>query len=208
MASVLLGCEESGAVRDEFIALGHEALSCDLQPTRSHGPHYQGDVFNVIDYPWDLGLFYFPCTESSVSGARHFQAKKMDGRFYAGNALWLRGWKRSAHIKGRCFEHPVSVISSLFRKPDQILQPWMFGHFETKATCLWLDGLPLLVPTYRTIEECCEALGLPAGTKPADRVHKMAPGPNRARDRSATFAGIARAKALQWGGDIRQEKAA
>lgn len=203
MAEILVGCEESGAVRDAFIALGHEALSSDLLPTRSPGPHYQGDVFNVIDYPWDMGLFYFPCTESSVSGARHFQAKRMDGRFYAGNALWMKGWRRAAHIKAVCFEHPVSVISSLFRKPDQIVQPWNFGHFETKATCLWLRGLDPLKPTYRTVEECCEALGLPAGTKPADRVHKMAPGPNRARDRSATFAGIAQAKAIQWGGDIR-----
>lgn len=195
-------------VRDEFIALGHEALSCDLEPTRRPGPHYQGNVFDVIDYPWDMWLFYFPCTESSVSGARHFAAKKHDGRYYTGNALWLQGWRRSSHIKGVSFEHPVSVISSLFRKPDQIIQPWMFGHFETKATCLWLRELPLLMPTYRTIEECREALGLPVGTKPADRIHKMAPGPNRARDRSETFSGIARAKAIQWGGDIRQRAAA
>lgn len=93
-----------------------------------------------------------------------------------------------------------SVISTLFRKPDQVLQPWMFGDFETKAVCLWLRGLPLLVPTYRTPDECREALGLPAGTKPADRIHKMPPGPDRAELRSETYPGIARAKAAQWGG--------
>jgi hypothetical protein len=107
-----------------------------------------------------------------------------------------------------CFEHPVSIMSSLFRKPDQVLQPWMFGHYETKATCLWLRGLDRLVPTYRTPEECREALGLPPGTPLGDRIHKMAPGPNRARDRSETFAGIANAKALQWGGNQAQEIAA
>lgn len=205
---ILIGCEESGVVRDEFAALGHTVVSCDLMPTRRPGPHYQGDVFDLIDYPFDMGLFYFPCTDSSVSGARHFEAKRMDGRFYVGNALWIRGWRASAHIRYRCFEHPVSVISSLFRKPDQIIQPWMFGHYETKATCLWLDGLPPLVPTYARPEECAEALGLPRDTPLRDRVHKMAPGPNRARDRSETFSGVAKAKATQWGAPQAQQAAA
>lgn len=205
---ILIGCEESGVVRDEFAALGHTVVSCDLMPTRRPGPHYQGDVFDVIDYPFDMGLFYFPCTDSSVSGAKHFQAKRMDGRYYASNALWLRGWRRSEHIRHRCFEHPVSVMSSLFRKPDQVIQPWWFGHYETKATCLWLDNLPLLVPTYRRPEECAEALGIPRGTPLGDRIHKMAPGPNRARDRSETFLGIAKAKAAQWGAPMAMEKIA
>lgn len=196
---VLIGCEESGVVRDEFARLGHEVLSADLQPTRRPGPHYHGDVFEVIDFPWDLGLFYFPCTDSSVSGAKHFQAKKMDGRYYASNSMWMRGWRASSHIERVCFEHPVSVISSLHRKPDQVLQPWMFGHYETKATCLWLRNLKPLVPMYKTPDECAEAIGIPRGTPLGDRVHKMAPGPNRARDRSETFAGIASAKAQQWG---------
>lgn len=195
----LVGCEESGAVRDAFIARGHEMLSCDLLATRRVGPHYQGDVFDVIDYPWDIALFYFPCTDSSVSGARHFEAKKMDGRFYASNSLWIKGWRSTSHIKGVSFEHPVSVISSLVGKPTQVIQPWMFGHYETKATCLWLRGLPRLIPTYKTMEECREALGIPSGTKPQERIHRMPPGPNRARDRSETFSGIAAAKAEQWG---------
>jgi hypothetical protein len=183
---VLVACEFSGIVRDAFLARGHEALSCDLLPTEQPGPHYQGDVFDVIDYPWDLGIFHFPCTESSVSGARHFEAKKMDGRYYAGNALWLRGWKAAAHIPRVCFEHPVSVISTLFRKPDQVIQPHDFGHGETKATCLWLRGLPLLAPTNRVVGR-------------ENRVHRMAPGPERARERSRAYQGIADAMAEQWG---------
>lgn len=195
----LVGCEESGSVRDAFIAAGHEAMSCDLQPTRLPGPHYCGDVFDVIDYPWDIGIFHPPCTHTSVSGARHFAAKRMDGRQQAGVAFFMALWRRSQHILGCAFEQPVSVLSSLFRKPDQVIQPWMFGHYETKATCLWLRGLPSLAPKYRTEDECREALGLPPGTKPADRIHKMPPGPDRARDRSATYAGIAAAMADQWG---------
>lgn len=206
---VIVGCERSRIVAQAFEAQGHEVLSCDLHPARRPGAHYQGDVFDVIDYPWDLGIFHFPCTDSSVSGAKHFAAKRRDGRFYASNALWLRGWRRSRHIPSGCFEHPVSVISSLFRKPDQVIQPWMFGHYETKATCLWLwgDAAPL-VPTYRTPEECREALGLPPGTTLGDRIHKMAPGPDRAEKRSETYTGIATAMAAQWGAPKQQEQAA
>lgn len=144
---VLVACEYSGVVRDAFIRLGHDAMSCDLLPTESHGPHYQGDVFDVIDYPWDLGIFHFPCTNTSVSGARHFAAKRFDGRQQASVALFMRGWRRAGHIPRVAFEHPVSIISTLFREPDQIIQPWQFGHGETKATCLWLRGLPKLEPT-------------------------------------------------------------
>lgn len=124
----------------------------------------------------------------------------MDGRQHFGVAFFMQVWRRAAHIPGVAFEQPVSILSSLFRKPDQVIQPWMFGHYETKATCLWLRGLDRLVPTYRTADECREALGIPAGTKPADRIHKMPPGPLRARERSATYPGIAAAIARQWGG--------
>ena len=182
---ILIGCERSGIVRDAFIRQGHEVLSCDLHPTDTPGPHYQGSVFDVIDFPWDLAIFHFPCTDSSVSGARHFEAKKMDGRYYASNSLWINGWRRAAHIPKVCFEHPVSVISSLFRKPDQIVQPWMFGHGETKATCLWLRGLEPLKPT--EIVEGRES-----------RIHKMPPSAERARLRSNTYDGIAKAMAEQW----------
>ena len=184
---VLIGCEESGVVRDAFIATGHDAMSCDLLPTRSHGPHYCGDVFNVIDYPWDLAIFHPPCTHTSVSGAKHFVAKRLDGRQQAAVAFFMALWRRSAHIPRVAVEQPVSIISSLFHKPDQIIQPWQFGHGETKATCFWLKNLPPLVPT--NIVEGREA-----------RVHKMPPGPNRWKERSRTFTGIAEAMADQWGG--------
>jgi hypothetical protein len=186
---ILIGCEESGTVRDAFAALGHKVLSCDLEPSRKDGPHYRGDIFDVIDYPWDLAIFHPPCTHTSVSGARHFAEKWMDGRQAAGVAFFMKLVRLSAHIPKTVFEQPVSIMSSLHRKPDQVIQPWQFGHGETKATCLWLKGLPLLVPT-----EIVEGR--------ADRIHKMAPGPERARERSKTYDGIARAMATQWGGDL------
>jgi len=184
--NVLVGCEESGVVRDEFEKLGHKVLSCDLEPSRKDGPHYRGDIFDVIDYPWDLAIFHPPCTHTSVSGARHFAEKWMDGRQAAGVAFFMNLVRRSAHIPRTVFEQPVSIMSSLYRKPDQVIQPWQFGHGETKATCLWLRGLPLLVPT-----EIVDGR--------SDRIHKMAPGPERARERSKTYEGIARAMAAQWG---------
>lgn len=195
----LIGCEYSGTVRDAFVKRGHEMLSADLLASDAPGPHYQGNVFDVIDYPWDFGGFHFPCTHASVSGAKHFAEKKMDGRYYENISLWLNGWKRSRHIHAGYFEHPISVMSSEFRKPDQIIQPWMFGHYETKATCLWLWGIMCLVPTYKTIDECREALGLPVGTKPEARIHKMPPGPDRWKLRSTTYPLIADAFAEQWG---------
>jgi hypothetical protein len=187
---VLIGCESSGKVRDAFIALGHDAMSCDLLPTDAPGPHYQGDVFDVLDYPWDIGIFHPACTHLSVSGARHFAAKRMDGRQQAAVAFVMRLERRSRHIRKRAFENPVSILSRLWRKPDQIIQPWQFGHGETKATCLWLDGLDPLEPT--EIVEGREA-----------RIHKMPPSADRWKKRSETFDGIARAFALQWGGDAR-----
>jgi hypothetical protein len=181
---VLVACEESGAVRDAFLREGHDAMSCDLLPTRSPGPHYQGDVRDVLNFPWDLMIAHPPCTHTSVSGAKHFAGKRLAGAQQAAVSFFIE--LARAPIPRIAIEQPVSIISSLYRKPDQILQPWQFGHGETKATCLWLKGLPLLRPTQ--IVEGREA-----------RIHKMAPGPNRARDRSATYAGIASAMAAQWG---------
>lgn len=192
MMRVLVGCEESGAVSNAFRALGHEAISCDLQPTRGGGWHYTGSVFDVIDYPFDLAIFHPPCTHTSVSGAKHFADKRADGRQHAAVSFFMQIVRRSAHIPKVAIEQPVSIISSLYRKPDQIIQPWQFGHGETKATCLWLKGLMPLVPTH--FVEGREA-----------RVHRMPPGPDRARERSATFAGIAQAMAQQWGGSAQME---
>ena len=186
---ILVGCESSGRVRDAFIRGGHDAMSCDLLDTESPGPHYKGDLFDVIDYPWDLAIFHPECTHLSVSGSRHFEAKKMDGRQQAGVSFFMKIVRRSEHIPMTAIENPVCVMSSLYRKPDQIIQPWMFGHGETKATCLWLKGLPNLTPT--NIVDGREA-----------RVHRMPPGPNRWRERSRTYEGIAQAMANQWGASI------
>ena len=181
---VLVACEYSGRVRDAFNALGHDAMSCDLLPTEVPGPHYQGDVRDVIDYPWDLMIGHPPCTHLSVSGARHFEAKRMDGRQQAAVSffMWLA---RQAHIPRIAIENPVCIMSSLWRKPDQTLQPWQFGHGEVKATCLWLKGLRPLVPT-----------NIVDGREP--RVHRMPPGPDRWKERSRTFEGVAEAMAHQW----------
>lgn len=181
---VLIACEYSGAVRDAFIRGGHEAMSCDLLPTEVPGPHYQGDVRDVLDYPWDLMIAHPPCTHLSVSGAKHFEAKRMDGRQQAAVSFFMA--LARAPIPRIAIENPVCIMSSMWRKPDQIIQPWQFGHGETKATCLWLKGLLPLTPTQ--IVEGREA-----------RVHKMPPGPNRWKERSRTFEGIAEAMANQWG---------
>lgn len=186
---VLVGCEESGVVRDAFVAAGHEAVSCDLNPSRRPGYHYQGDIFDVIDYPWDIAVLHPPCTNTAVSGARHFTRKRSSGVLYSGVSFIFALLRRCSHIPKVAIEQPVCILSSLYRQPDQIIQPWMFGHGETKATCIWLKGLKPLVPT--NIVEGREA-----------RIHLMAPGPNRARDRSETYQGIADAMALQWGGKV------
>lgn len=183
---VLVACEFSGVVRDAFIARGHDAMSCDLLPTEAPGPHYTGDLFDVIDYPWDLAIFHPECTHLAVSGSRHFDAKRLDGRQQSSVAFFMRIVRRSAHIPMTAIENPVCVMSSLWRKPDQIIQPWQFGHGETKATCLWLKGLPPLHPT-----EIVE------GREP--RIHHMPPSADRWKERSRTYPGIANAMAEQWG---------
>jgi len=189
---VLVACESSGTVRDAFIAGGHDAMSCDLLPTDVPGPHYQGSLFDVIDYPWDLAIFHPPCTHLSVSGSRHFEAKRMDGRQQAAVSFFMKIVRQSAHIPMTAIENPVCIMSSLYRNPDQIIQPWQFGHGETKATCLWLKGLLPLRPT-----------NIVEGREP--RIHRMSPGPNRWKERSKTFKGIAEAMASQWGASRQME---
>lgn len=183
---ILIGCECSGVVRDAFIQEGHDAMSCDLLPTDAPGPHYQGSVFDVIDYPWGLAIFHPPCTDLSVSGARHFEAKKMDGRQQASVSFFMSLHRRSEHIPMTAIENPICIMSSLWRKPDQIIQPYMFGHGETKATCLWLKGLPPLKPT--DVVEGRE-----------NRIHRMPPSADRGKLRSITYTGFAKAMASQWG---------
>lgn len=194
---VLIACEFSATVRDAFRKRGHDAWSCDLLETEGDPRwHFQGDVIGYASSPrwrWDLMIAHPPCTDLAVSGARHFAAKIADGRQQ--RALDFVQALMDAPIKHIAIENPISVISSKIRKSDQIIQPWQFGHGETKATCLWLDGLPPLQPT--SIVEGRE-----------QRVFRMAPGPDRKKDRSRTFAGIADAMADQWGGDLEARMAA
>ena len=189
---VLVACEYSGVVRDAFIAKGHDAMSCDLLPTDSPGPHYQGDVFDMIDYyNFDLMIAHPPCTHLAVSGARHFAAKRESG--VQQEALDFVRRLLDAPIKHIALENPVSIISSAIRKPDQIIQPWMFGHAETKSTCLWLKNLPLLTET-NNVREYMMTL-----TKAErNRVHYASPGPDRWKLRSTTYTGLAAAMADQW----------
>lgn len=175
---VLIACEYSGKVREAFKKLGHYAMSCDLLETEQPGEHYQGDVFDVINDGWDLMIAHPPCTHLAVSGARWFKDKK-DEQIEALNFV---SRLLNADIEKIALENPISIISSKIKKPEQIIQPWQFGHGETKATCLWLKGLPRLRPT--NIVPGREA-----------KVHKMPPSENRWKERSRTYDGIADAMA-------------
>lgn len=179
---VLVGCEFSGAVRDAFRARGHDAWSCDLLPCEADPRwHIQGDVLGILGDGWDMAIFHPPCTHLAVSGARWFKDKRVE----QARALEFVRQLLDAPIPRIALENPVSVISSRIRKPDQIIQPWQFGHGETKTTCLWLKGLPKLAPT-----------NIVAGREA--RVHRMPPGPDRWRERSRTYSGIAAAMAEQY----------
>ncbi len=182
---ILIACEFSGIVRDAFAARGHDAWSCDLLPTESAGKHYQEDImshaYNVME-KWNLMIAHPPCTHLAVSGARWFSEKRKEQE----DALDFVRFLMDAPIDKICIENPVSIISTKIRKPDQIIQPWMFGHGETKTTCLWLKGLPKLQP-----------IDVVLGRD--DRIHKMPPSPTRWKERSRTYRGIANAMAKQWG---------
>lgn len=178
---VLVACEFSGVVRDAFRSRGHDAWSCDLLPTEVEGPHLQCDVREVLGDNWDLMIAFPPCTHLAVSGARWFKFKQQE----QAEALKFIRVLMTAPIDRIAVENPIGVISSKIRKPDQIIQPWMFGHGETKATCLWLKNIPKLVPT--DVVDGREA-----------RIHRMPPSPDRGRERSRTYSGIARAMAEQW----------
>lgn len=183
---ILVACEFSGAVRNAFRALGHDAWSCDLLPAEDGSPyHEQCDVEELWGYPhWDMILGFPPCTNLCVSGARWFATKRASGEQQESIRFFLA--LANAPAPRICIENPVGIMSTHYRKPDQIIQPWQFGHGETKASCLWLKGLPKLVPT--DIVEGRE-----------NRIHRMPPGPNRGRERSRTYTGIAKAMAEQWG---------
>lgn len=182
---VLVACEYSGRVREAFRARGHDAWSCDLLPAEDGSAHhFQNAVENVLWQRWDLMVAHPPCTHLAVSGAAHFAEKREDGRQQEAIDFFL--YLAGLPIPRIAIENPVCIMSSVWREPDQIIQPWQFGHGETKATCLWLKGLPPLLPTK-----------IVPGREP--RVHRMPPSPDRWKERSRTYEGIAEAMAAQWG---------
>ena len=180
---VLIACEFSGIVREAFADRGHNAVSCDFLPSEiTSGSHYRGDVRHILNNNWDLMIAHPPCTYLSVSGARWFKERREEQR----EALEFVKLLLNAPIKKIALENPIGVISTKIRKPDQIIQPWQFGHGETKATCLWLKNLPPLKPT-----------NIVSGRQA--RVHKETPSPDRWKNRSRFYVGIAEAMAEQWG---------
>jgi len=190
LGKVLVACEYSGTVRDAFAALGWEAWSCDLLPSEKPGNHLQCDVSSILGDGWDIMVAHPPCTHLAVSGARWFKDKEAE----QAEALDFVRLLLSAPVPHIALENPVSVISSKIRKPDQVIQPWQHGHGETKATCLWLKNLPLLVPS--NIVEGRE-----------QRVWKLPPSAYRWKERSRTFPGIAAAMAKQWTRALRPDSA-
>lgn len=192
---VLIACEYSGTVRDAFVAKGHEAVSCDLLPSDVPGPHYEGHIFDILHQDWDLMIAHPPCTYLTISANKWFkdQPERKSGalvgkarRDAREEAIEFFMDLMNSGIPKIAIENPIGVLSSRYRKPDQVLQPWMFGHGETKATCLWLKNLPKLQPT--DIVEGRE-----------QRLHKLSPSEDRWKIRSVTFKGIAEAMADQWG---------
>lgn len=199
--NVLVACEYSGRVREAFAALGHNAMSCDLLPTEVPGNHYQGDVRDVLYEEWDLLIAHPPCTYLTNAGVKHL---------YTDPARWEKLDEAAAFFKllldapieKKCIENPIMHGHAKERiggiKQSQIIHPWMFGHMEQKATCLWLKGLNPLKPTNNVKEEMMQ---LPKNQR--ERLHYLPPSPDRWKERSRTYPGIADAMAMQWGGDVR-----
>lgn len=187
---ILIACEYSGIVREAFKAKGWDAWSCDLLDTEIPGQHIKGNVLDILADGWDLMIAHPPCTHLAVSGAAWFKKKQAEQMA----ALRFVRFLLDAPIPKIALENPVSVISTKIRKPDQIIHPWMFGHPEQKTTCLWLKGLPKLIPTNDVKEQM---LALPKNKR--ERLHYLSPSAERWRERSRTFEGIAEAMAKQWG---------
>jgi hypothetical protein len=193
---VLVACEYSGVVRDAFLARGHDAISCDLLPTESDGPHYQGDVFDIINDGWDLMIAHPPCTYLSVSGM-HWTTRGLRDPQLTKDALDFVRRLMAAPIKQIAIENPVSVISSRIRKPNQIIAPYQFGHDASKKTCLWLQDLPPLRPT-QMVEPRIVNGRKRWGNQTDSGQNKLPPSKDRWKIRSATYQGIAEAMASQW----------
>ena len=187
---ILIACEYSGIVRTEFEKLGHDAWSCDLLPTELPGKHIVGNVLDFLDEDWDMMIAHPPCTHLAVSGARWFSLKEKE----QGEALEFVKQLMDAPIPRIAIENPISIISTRIRKPDQIIQPWMFGHSESKATCLWLKNLPPLDPT-----NILTRIGKRWDNQTPSGQNKLGPSKDRWKIRSKTYTGIAKAMAKQWG---------
>lgn len=193
---ILVACEYSGAVRDAFIAMGHDAVSCDLLPTETPGPHYQGSVLDILDDGWDMMIAFPPCTHLATSGARWFKEKREDGRQQQGIDFFMA--LATANIEKIAIENPIGIMSTQWRKPDQIVQPYEYGHDASKATCLWLKGLPSLVPTEHVEPRIVDGKKRWANQTNSGQ-NVLGPSPDRWKVRSKTFQGIADAMAKQWG---------
>lgn len=200
--NVLVACEYSGRVREAFAALGHNAMSCDLLPTEVPGNHYQGDVRDVLYEEWDLMIAHPECTYLTNAGVCHLHKDPSRWPKLFEGAAFFKLLLDAKHIPMRAIENPImhkyakTLIGGVSQ--SQVIQPYMFGHMEQKATCLWLDGLELLEPTNNVKEEMMQ---LPKNQR--ERLHYLPPSPDRWKERSRTYPGIADAMALQWGGDVR-----
>ncbi|MGA1295851.1 MAG: DNA cytosine methyltransferase [Burkholderiaceae bacterium] len=192
---VLIACEYSGTVRDAFLRLGHDAMSCDLLPTEKPGPHYQGNVLDVISQDWDLMIAHPPCTYLSVSGM-HWTARGLRDPKLTEDALDFVQQLLNAPIPRIALENPVSIISSRIRKPDQIVQPYEYGHDASKKTCLWLKNLPPLTPTKHIPPRIIEGKKRWSNQTNTGQ-NRLSPSPDRWKHRSATYSGIASAMAAQ-----------
>ena len=194
---VLIACEQSGTVRDAFIAAGHDAMSCDLLPSDKPGPHYQGDVLDVLWDGWDLMIAHPPCTYLSSSGL-HWNKRRPERAQQTEDALELVRALLSVPIAHIALENPIGCISSRIRKPDQTIQPWMFGHDASKATCLWLKNLPPLRRTKYVGPRIVSGKER-WGNQTDSGQNRLPPSADRAKIRSVTYQGIADAMAAQWG---------
>lgn len=197
MLRVLVACEYSGTVRDSFISHGHFAMSCDLLPSESSGFHWLGDVSEILDLQWDLMIAHPPCTYLSVSGMHWTIRGKRDPKLTE-NALAFVELLMKSSIKRKCIENPISIISTRIRKPDQIIQPYEYGHDASKKTCLWLNNLPLLKPTCYVEPRIVNGKKR-WGNQTDSGQNKLKPSSDRWKIRSETYKGIADAMASQWG---------
>jgi site-specific DNA-cytosine methylase len=197
LVKVLIACEFSGTVREAFAKLGHDAWSCDLEPTEMPGNHYQGDVIDILADGWDLMIAHPPCTHLAVSGARHFKQKRKDGRQQQGIDLFMQ--MINAPIPKIAVENPVGIMSTIYQKPNQIIEPYEYGHNCTKKTCLWLKELPLLKPT--NIVDKGDVWVAKSGKRMSQWYYDSSclPPKEREKMRNKTFQGIADAMANQWG---------